>query len=73
MTSSQTTVLWLGLALVILNVLKNWSEVKQVVFGPPANARTQGSGSTGGNPSANTSVGPVLMSARSTPTNVMVQ
>lgn len=36
MNTAQTTIIWLGLALIVMNIIKNWAEVKQTVFTSPA-------------------------------------
>lgn len=34
MTRQQTTIMWVGLALVMLNWIIHWQTVKSVIFGP---------------------------------------
>lgn len=44
MTTSQTTIIWLGLLLVVMNLIVNWADVKKVVFtAPPKPASSNGS------------------------------
>ena len=58
MTGKQSAVLWIGIILIALNLVKNWSQIKAVIFTGPASQNVnqpwwlQGS-SLGGQPSSN--------------------
>lgn len=72
MTTSQTTILWLGLALIAMNLILHWSDFKKVVFTSPATSSS--SGGSGGlfgpilGPILNFGTGGLLSASSPTPT-----
>lgn len=50
MTRDQTTVIWLGLLLVVLNLVVNIGQVKQIIFGSGSSSSPSGGSPTIGIP-----------------------
>ena len=74
MTRQQTTVLWLGLILIFLNIIVHIGDVKGVIFGqksanPPKTTNPPPAGNAGKGVLA---PGPLSPSAQPTPAQVMV-
>jgi hypothetical protein len=43
MSRAQSTIIWLGLALVVMNIAVNWTEVRDVLFGKKPASTTSAS------------------------------
>jgi hypothetical protein len=48
MSGKQRAVLWLGLLLIGLNLVSQWSQIKSVIFTSPKAAPSNGGGNGGG-------------------------
>jgi hypothetical protein len=68
-TPKQNTVVWLGVFLIVLNLVSKWSEIKSVIFSGAAMATTPGASSTsGGGGFTIPSIPLILPLAKTTPT-----
>lgn len=51
MSGKQRAVLWLGIILIALNLVKNWAQIKSVIFTGSSTSSGSGGSSSGGSSS----------------------
>lgn len=50
MSGKQKAVIWIGLILIVLNIVSQWRQVKDVLFGSGSQPNSGGGGTVGPNP-----------------------